>query len=47
MKMVIRTEIELQESKLQSPDYDGVIGRIRHNAYDVSSYQDKLTLKIS
>jgi LacI family transcriptional regulator len=27
-------EIKLQESKLQSPVYDGVIGRIKHNAYD-------------
>jgi LacI family transcriptional regulator len=26
--------IQLQESKLQSPAYDGVIGRIRHNTYD-------------
>lgn len=27
-------ETKLEESQLQSPAYDGVIGRIRHNAYD-------------
>lgn len=27
-------EVKLQESKLESPAYDGIIGRIKYKAYD-------------